>query len=371
MQAKENCFFDPLSPAAREHLLTLAESVTLAAGATIFEEGSPADAVYLVLSGIVELAKGRSGDRSEVLAQVLEGDYFGEVGVIDGSGRSTAANALVEVSLAKIPAEALMSILREERGEVTIHYLRRVSRHLRTTNDRFIEEIVRKEKIHLVGEMAMSITHDIRSPIVGVFLALDLLEESVPDDNAKQLYRLIRKQTDIISSMAQEVLDFSKGRCLPVREQIKIKELFSELYELNENFLRTTGVEFVYQGEDFVLEVDKKKLMRVFQNLVNNAVEAFENKRGGRIILQGHSLSKDLVELRVTDNGPGIPEQIRVRLFEPFVSHNKTGGTGLGMAIARSIVQAHGGTIDFDSTEGQGTTFKIVLPAEAPNLTAH
>jgi signal transduction histidine kinase len=96
------------------------------------------------------------------------------------------------------------------------------------------------------------------------------------------------------------------------------------------------------------------------QNLVGNAIEAFNNC-GGQIEIVVSSNDR-WADIRIIDNGPGIPEAIRDRLFEPFVTHGKRGGTGLGTAIAKSIIDAHNGTIRFNSNLGEGTTFYLRFP---------
>lgn len=359
-----NCFFEPFSLETRERLQSQAIYTSYPKEAFVFKEGNHADGVYLIISGEVELVKIANEKRGEVLAKVEAGDYFGEVGVIDGSGRSTSARALGEVQLAMIPAALLMEALQQESGAVTIHFLRRVSHHLRTTNNRFIEEVIRKEKMQLVGEMASSIIHDIKSPMVGVQLAVDMIMTEVRSERVDEYCRLVQQQIGIISAMAQELLDYSKGRCQLVRHQLNVRDLFAGLQSLNADYLRRSNVTLKIESEDFIVEIDQNRIMRVLQNLLTNAVEAFSGK-AGTIEIHAVRETTNAVQLLVKDNGPGIPEAIRETLFDPFVTHGKHHGTGLGMAIARSIVQAHGGSINFESTTGQGTTFIIRLPPDS------
>ncbi len=103
------------------------------------------------------------------------------------------------------------------------------------------------------------------------------------------------------------------------------------------------------------------RLLRVVQNLVTNAVEALRETPQAAIEIGAAVTASDLI-ITVKDNGPGIPAAIQARLFEPFVTHGKTGGTGLGMAIVRNIVTAHGGTITFETSSTSGTTFHLRLP---------
>jgi len=105
---------------------------------------------------------------------------------------------------------------------------------------------------------------------------------------------------------------------------------------------------------------DSRKLERVFQNLLINACEAV-SPQNGHIQIDIHA-NKTAIEVRVADNGHGIPELVRERLFEPFVSQGKENGTGLGLTVVQKIVQDHGGDVRVESTSSEGTVFLIVLP---------
>jgi len=101
----------------------------------------------------------------------------------------------------------------------------------------------------------------------------------------------------------------------------------------------------------------------VFENLLTNSIQAMP----GAGLVSIVAVKRDgKAHIDVTDNGPGVPIEIRERLFEPFVSHGKQGGTGLGLAIAQSIVGAHGGTISLKSTDAPGADFCIILPLDKP-----
>lgn len=119
-------------------------------------------------------------------------------------------------------------------------------------------------------------------------------------------------------------------------------------------------VDVVVRVTEVIVEADENKILRVLQNLVGNAVEALGG-RGGRVEI-AVTQSEEWVEIKIYDNGPGIPEAIKEKLFEPFVTYGKRTGTGLGTAIAKSIVNAHQGEITYESEDQKGTTFYIKLP---------
>jgi signal transduction histidine kinase len=110
-----------------------------------------------------------------------------------------------------------------------------------------------------------------------------------------------------------------------------------------------------------MIEADPGRLQRVLQNLVYNAADAM-GEDGGRIDIDLERPDADSVQIHVRDTGPGIPDEIRDRLFEPFQTKGKAKGLGLGLAIARQFVESHGGELTFDSEKGKGTIFHIRLP---------
>ena len=124
--------------------------------------------------------------------------------------------------------------------------------------------------------------------------------------------------------------------------------------------MRSRDVEYEIQLEyDGIIEMDGERFRRVIYNITGNAAEAMDS--GGKLILKVLKEDNNVIFLFI-DNGPGIPEEHQDKIFQPFYTVGKEKGTGLGMAIAKRIVEEHGGSISFDSVEGKGTTFKVVLP---------
>jgi signal transduction histidine kinase len=143
-----------------------------------------------------------------------------------------------------------------------------------------------------------------------------------------------------------------------VPRQINLKDLFPYFEMLNADYFRRQGVELRIETADLEVRADPDKLVRILQNLTNNACQAM--LFGGHICLSARD-DGEWVTLLVADNGPGIPVELREHLFEPFVTSGNHGGTGLGTSIAKSLIEAHGGTISF-VTGDAGTTFSIRLP---------
>src|SRR5207247_340484 len=140
----------------------------------VFEEGESSDCLYLVLSGKVELCK-RSSERAHLtIAYAGENDFFGELGVLDGSARSTRAVTVEETTMARLPQEPLLSVLRHTSRKPLIDMFNRTIQHLRVTDERYVASALHKEKRMLVGDVANTIIHDRRNPSQSSWIASPL-----------------------------------------------------------------------------------------------------------------------------------------------------------------------------------------------------
>lgn len=363
MDVRANRFLEAFSPGGRERLVAHLNYQDHAAGEYLFHEGDPAGGLCLVLEGEVEVVK-VSGEREQILKIVQPGDFLGEIAVLDGRGRSTDARARGAVTVAWIPTADLLEVLISEPVTVTLHLFQSVLALLRKTDDLYIEEVVRKEKLSLIGEMASSLMHDLRTPVQVIVSSVELIRMIHPDTDTVEYCRRMELQCDRLVAMAGELLEFSRGETKLHLERTDTSSLIHQFIALSEGAPRPTGVTFSVEDEPAEIEVDSMRLQRVMQNLVSNAVEAINSKPGGRIDVRAW-VADSILFLSVRDNGPGIPAGIRDRIFDPFVTQGKKGGTGLGLAIVQNVVIAHRGKITFETQAGQGTEFLIRIPQDA------
>lgn len=361
MDLSSNRFLSFFSDATRRLLEEEALTEELPEGALLFEEGAPSDCVYLVLDGEIALFKRSDAQKEQLLTKVGPGDYFGEVGILDDAGRSTGARAAAPTRIARIPRDAVQRALHAEPPQVTISLFRRVLEYLRTTNDRFIRELVRKEKMQFIGEMAGAIIHDFKSPMTGILMATQFIAKQSEKPQVSKWCDLIEQQIGRMIAMAQELLDYSRGTPSLDRKPVSTGDLLSRFESLNGDFIRKSGATLRTYPIEGTLHVDMNRMLRVLQNLVGNAVDALAGDPAGAIDIICQAADGG-VWIAVRDNGPGIPENIRDHLFEPFITHGKPHGTGLGTAIAKSIVEAHGGRLTFQTETGKGTIFYVWLP---------
>jgi len=342
-------------------LAKAAQRETYPSQTVIFEEDDASDVIYLVLSGRVELVKHSSGDHYHSLAFANGDDFFGELGALDGSGRSARAITRTEVKAALLPRRAVLEELSQCPWETTMGLFRHVIADLRETNARYVQELIRKEKITLIGEMANSILHDFRSPVTAIQLALGAISKHGDDSITRSACDTIERQLRRMSVMVEEVLLYARGEARLDRRPVHLSELFANLVAFNTDLLRNSGVRVKTVAGDQKVVLDHDRMIRVLQNLLSNAVEAMPPGRQGVIVLSGNA-HKGFCEITVKDNGAGIPKIISSTLFQPFTTYGKKGGTGLGLAIAQGIVAAHGGSISFETRRNRGTTFRIKLP---------
>jgi PAS domain S-box-containing protein len=223
-------------------------------------------------------------------------------------------------------------------------------------------ELLKAERLSTIGSMASGIVHDIRNPLTSIRAFAELLGDFEFSAAERREYAdLITHEVQRLSLMAEDLLEFSSGRRVPCDiAAVPVAPLLEEFSLLLARYLEGRGVSFESRVTlDAPLLADRNKLMRVMLNLATNARDAMT---GGGVLTLSVTREADQAHLAFTDTGQGIPEEIRDTLFEPFVTHGKKNGTGLGTAICKRIVEEMQGRIWFETVTGQGTTFHVTLP---------
>lgn len=332
-------------------------------GEYIFKEGSEPDAIYLILDGTVSFGKLRPDDSRHVVSHSIAGEFFGEVGVFTRDLRALDAHADSVCTIARIPHNTFNVII-EDAGPMR-QILDSVINHLSSTTHHYITDIMRREKLSLVGTMMASILHDFRNPFSIISLGAHFVGQRHPEDEkTQQICHNIESQIRRMVDMANDLSAFSRGDEAIETIKISAEDLISHFRRLNEALFNDPLIQIKLQLEPVFLEIDPGKFSRVLQNLINNAREAIELKKSTGTIKITCRTVNSFIFFEISDDGPGIPGEIQDRFFEPFVTTGKVNGTGLGSSIAKSIVDAHNGEITFKSSP-KGTTFTIKLPAPA------
>jgi signal transduction histidine kinase len=256
------------------------------------------------------------------------------------------------------------------RDEVPL--LSRLAAHaaLAIQNHLYHRELIDSERIAALGAVAGMLAHDFRGPMTVIRgYAESLLSPGVDPDEMRHRAELIVQSVDRLERMTMETLDFARAGGRLVRRTLDAVELLrllcADLTELLPTVELVTDLR-VPRGTPAAVDVDK--LQRAVGNVAANAREAMGG--AGRLHLSAELLDgpgrQDGIKhlaLVLADEGPGVPEEIRHTLFDPFVTHGKRGGTGLGLAVARRFLEDHGGTIELLPRDaGPGARFRIVLP---------
>lgn len=225
------------------------------------------------------------------------------------------------------------------------------------------EELVRRERLSTLGQMASGIIHDFRNPMTNISVSLEVIERQpdMPGERRSTLFRHIRESLDRMVRMTQELLEYARGETRLEIAPVACDDFLRDVETYARPHLEAHRVELDVRCavNGTTAFFDRERLMRCVLNLVNNAQDAMPN--GGRVSIESRRTGS-FVEIDVSDTGPGIPPSIRATLFEPFVTHGKSKGTGLGLAITRRVVEQHGGSIRFACGETGGTTFTISIP---------
>ena len=232
-------------------------------------------------------------------------------------------------------------------------------------NARLVQETVQSERLAAVGRMSAQIIHDIRSPMSSMRLYAETIKRRSTEDEIVTISDQIMKQVDRFVKMAQEILDFSRGVSDMKVESIDSDELVDAGIDLFASELKKKNIELVrdvgFHGECLI---DIEKMLRVFYNVAANAMDAMAD--GGTLIFRLRNI-EEMLQVEFVDTGTGIPAEIKDKVMQPFFTFGKKHGTGLGMAIARKIVEDHGGRIEILSEVNRGTTVRLLLPLKMPD----
>lgn len=224
----------------------------------------------------------------------------------------------------------------------------------------------REERLTTIGRLLSQVIHDFRSPMTVISGYVQLMEESDDAAQRRRYAEEILQQFEAVASMQREVLAFARGESDVFVRRVQVDRFFADLSRQLRHELDGHNVEMELEIEPrLVARFDTERMTRALLNLVRNAVEAM-GEAGGRLTVGARHAGSDLV-LVVEDTGPGIPEAVRGRLFQSFVTANKAGGTGLGLAIVKRIVEQHGGSVTVASSPG-GTRFELRLPGQVETV---
>jgi PAS domain S-box-containing protein len=255
----------------------------------------------------------------------------------------------------EFPAEFSAAIVRDSEGNPIA--LVGISRDL-TEHYQYEDRLRNAERMAAIGETAAMVGHDLRNPLQGISGAVYVLKQmlgSTAEAQATEMLGLIERAVEYADKIVKELLDYSREIRLELTETNAKEVVHAAIQQVK--IPANVKIRNLAQQTPSLL-VDAGKTERVFVNLIGNAVDAMP---AGGVLSITSTESNEILEIRFADTGEGIPDNVMRDLWKPLKT-TKSKGVGLGLAICKRIVEAHGGQVEVESTPGKGTTFTIRLP---------
>lgn len=289
--------------------------------------------------------------------------------VLTGRGDEDLAVSLMKAGATDYLAKSALS---QDRLARAVRYARRVYRAEVQARE---AKLALEEAVQARDSMIAVVSHDLRNPLNAFATSLALLEEVLPETQGtvRRTLDAMDRSVQQMNRLLGDLLDVARiegGRLSVERQAVSVQELVSEVYEQFLPQARERSIELRSEIDDRCEEIhgDRWRLLQVLSNLLGNAVRVTAADGTIRVGCQAVPGNPGRVRLFVTDTGPGIATEELPHLFQPFWQSSQTarGGAGLGLAIARGIVEAHGGEIRVESRVGEGSTFYLEIPIAPP-----
>ncbi|MFC1694207.1 ATP-binding protein [Candidatus Latescibacterota bacterium] len=228
------------------------------------------------------------------------------------------------------------------------------------------KQIIKTERLAAIGQTIAGLAHCINNVLYGIQGGSYMVDLGLrKNDHLTMMkgWKIVKKNSLFMQDLVLDMLTYSKER-EPEYEMVDVNEIIESVCNLMATKASEKGVDIIWAPNSFLDEIvlDSKGIRRCLLNLISNAVDACEKKKGGRVDVSTDVTSDNLCSIIISDNGCGICEEDRRKLFQIFFSTKGSKGTGLGLAVTHKIITEHDGTIDVESEVEQGTKFTIKLP---------
>ena len=329
-------------------------------GEIIFREGEPGNSLYLVGQGCVKIAKAAEGVDREILDYVDQGNFFGATALLAGAPHSTTATAVEPALIGALTEDTFQEILELSPSRLHMNFLRAITARVRSLNTHFMHETMRAERLRVAGALANAMIHDLKNPICIARCCSDLIATESADPHLRELSKMLTDTVNGILGMTLDLLDYTRGSVGVSKRLVSIWRLLDEVNRQSLHLLPSKNIEFIkhirYQGN---IDIDLGRFARALGNVIENSMHAMG--RGGALTFAIDAIEEQVV-LRISDTGSGIAPEAMPTLFEPFERYGDLHANGVGLAVAKAIVEAHGGKIFVRSIVDKGTTVDIRLP---------
>jgi signal transduction histidine kinase len=362
---KANALLRGVKPDGIDDLIDAVALFQVKQGEVILHEGSGEvgidDAMYLLLSGTITVSRALPDAREHVMLTMSGNTFFGEMAVLGSGVRSARVVATEPSVIARISIDLFERLVNYDALTIVRNISVTLAERLRQTTDFHIASYFRQEKLAAIGEIVRQIGHDLKSPLAAVVGVADLLEEGTAAIAPASQAGMLRRAAQSVSGLVEDILAFASDLPRRQHERFEFDEVLKNIDDFGLAPLERRGRIRVERrlGDVGFLFGDRVALERMLLNLIKNAGEAMPS--GGTLTFEVQPSEGELV-IEVSDTGVGIPQEIRENLFQMFVTAGKSGGTGLGLAMAKRTVEQHGGTIAVHSVPDVGTRFTVIIP---------
>jgi PAS domain S-box-containing protein len=277
-------------------------------------------------------------------------------GLISGNTVVNREATLIPKNGGEIPVLFSGSVLRNNEGDFqgAVCVVRDI-----TGQKEMQERLMRQEKLALLGKLAGGLGHELRNPLGVIKNAAYFLNMALekPETQVKESLEIMERELENSERIIKSLLDFARARP-PLRRKVDIRQILPGILS---RISVPGNIQVEYPAVKSLPPVlaDPDQLDQVFGNIILNAVQAMPE--GGQLMIKSETREPGWVTVSITDTGVGIPEKDREKIFEPLFT-SKAKGIGLGMAISKTFVESHGGSIKVQSETGKGTTLTIKLP---------
>lgn len=236
----------------------------------------------------------------------------------------------------------------------------------RSERRNFEQRLIQTGKLASIGELAAGVAHEINNPLFAILGLVEfLLMEAEPGTKSRDRLEVIQGTALEIKEIVRALLDFARERSDEL-SLISLNDVAAQTVELMRRTSAAKQIEIVerFGAADVPVEASANQLKQIFVNLISNAKQALKDSGGTITVEVGRD--GDVAWAEVSDDGPGMPEHVRARVFEPFFTTRRdTGGTGLGLSVSLGIAESHGGSLVVDEATGGGAAFRLQLPIAA------
>jgi signal transduction histidine kinase len=234
-------------------------------------------------------------------------------------------------------------------------------------NSRLYRDIESSKRLAAIGQTVSGVAHCVKNVLNGIDGGLFIARRGLDAGNQEKIakgWNMLERNSGFLKSLVLDMLDYSKDRP-PEYASTRLEDLLGEIMAFVEGRAAEGSIEIsldIAPGLD-VVELDPTRMKRALLNIVANAIEATPEE--GKVTISVSPASGGAYTVAISDTGKGIPQDMLKNIFEPFVSTKGSKGTGLGLPVMKKIVEEHGGSVEIQSTVGEGTTFTITLPVRA------